>query len=247
MPSEACVRVGVTGGPEAARIADTLAKAAKCGFDVLWHERGPLAPFLAACDIVVTLFDSERSAEEALLGHVGMLQTARRGLRVLDLTPTSSAFMVALAARCAAQDVRVYGGALGGGCSYADEELARDSQAVEIVRWLGMPVRVTGATGTSKAMAIVEGLIARVNAAVAEEALVLGARAGVSAATLVPLLLKGSGGNEALRRGPGVRSPTERESERDLQLAQQLGHSLGRSLFFGSLPRAAPRKEAGAS
>lgn len=250
MRRDAPLRVGVSGDGEAARLANTLSMSANAPLEVRCHdgdERSPAA-FAASSDVVITIFEREHEAAVALFGPEGLLEGARTGLKVVELTPASPGFMVELSAKCSAAGANAYGAVLSGASCYVDEALAADADAMALVRSLASHVRVTGGTGSSKAMAIIERLLVGVTATVAEEALALGARAGVSAATLIPLLLKGSGGNEALRKYAARGAQGRPEAcEPNFDRALRLGRELGHSVLFGSLARAVCRGGAGGS
>lgn len=231
-------------------MAATLASASRPAFDVRCQERGAetLAALAASSDVLATLFEGEQELEAALFADEGVLAGAHGGLRLVDLTPASPDFAVKVSERFAAAGARAYAGALSGESVYMDAELAADTHAFEVVRNLAPAIRVTGATGSSKALAIIEGLLACVTARVCEEALALGEKAGIPAAALIALLLKGSGGNQALRDGSSRNERTTAEvCERDIILAQALGRDLGHPVSFGALAlaRAACRGAAG--
>jgi len=97
--------------------------------------------------------------------------------------------------------VRVYEGALGHQLDgagivpalYIDADALAEPAIAWVARTLADRVVPIAGRGRAKAIAAVEGLLMGVNAAIVREAATLGAAAGIPFATLMPLILKGSG------------------------------------------------------
>ena len=123
------------------------------------------------------------------------------------------------AAACKAAGVRLCGAALhmrataeGGFLASADDETFRDGRLMRVLETFSDEVHRVGGTGSSKAVAVIEGHLAAVSVAASAEAIRLGSAAGIPEGRLVPLLLNGSAANAVLRSGrlgdDGWRAPT---------------------------------------
>lgn len=255
MPPDSVIRVGFIGSQASIGLAERLAGWAKvsvelCQLDAATDAARKWAAQLAArTDILITHFEDEETAAVVMLGPDGVLSRARAGLVVLELSPVSPGFIVELAARFEAAGSHVYGASLQGNQAYVDTALLEHRDVASLMQRIEPRIHSTGDVGTSKAMAIVERLLAGVNATAAAEAVALGVRAGIPEEVLVPLLLKGSGGNQALRSfdARGVRDETFHKTaalgsfQRDLALAVCLGRQHAHSVLFGALALAACR------
>ena len=261
MPPDSVIKVGFIGSHASIGLADRLAGWAKVSVEL--HQldaatdaaRKSAAQLAARTDILITHFEDEEIATVVMLGLEGVLCSARAGLVVLELSPVSPGFIVELAARFEAAGSQVYGASLQGNQAYVDTALLEHRDVASLMQRIAPRIHSTGDVGTSKAMAIVERLLACVNATAAAEAVALGVRAGIPEKVLVPLLLKGSGGNQSLRsfEARAVRDEKFHEAgtlgsfQRDLALAVRLGRQHAHSVLFGALALAACRGAAGVS
>jgi len=93
-----------------------------------------------------------------------------------------------------------------------------------------------GPAGSSKAMSIVECLLASVARAASDEAIAIAAGAGIDASVLIPLLLKGSGGNSALGVQAGREpAPDSNAVQAGLALAREAAREYRHPTTFGAL------------
>ncbi len=111
-----------------------------------------------------------------------------------------------------------------------------DALALGVLRSIAPQVVPTGGPGTSKAMSIVECLVAGVAMAASAEAVALAAAAGLDASDLVPLLLKGSGANAVLAARAGAALQADAQAVRTgLALACDLAREARHPSIFGAL------------
>jgi len=198
------------------------------------------AAVLASCDVLVTWCASESDADTLLARREGLLWRAPPGLTLIDFSPITPRLMKAIAQRCATEGYRAHGAALScsGGASraFVDESVMQDASALEAVQAIAPDVVQMGPAGSSKAMSIVECLLASVARAASDEAIAIAAGAGIDASVLIPLLLKGSGGNSALGVQAGREpAPDSNAVQAGLALAREAAREYRHPTTFGAL------------
>lgn len=199
-----------------------------------------VAGVLAGCDVLVTWCASDGDAEAVLVRREGLLWRAPPGLTLVDFSPVTPRVMKAIAQRCAADGYRAHGAALScaGGASraFVDASVMEDAAALEAVRAVAREMVPTGATGTSKAMALVECLLAGIAWAVSDEAIAIAAGAGIEASVLIPLLLEGSGANRALAGRAGREAAPDHDAIRaGLAISREAAREYRHPAAFGAL------------
>jgi 3-hydroxyisobutyrate dehydrogenase-like beta-hydroxyacid dehydrogenase len=244
------MRVGVI-GRDGGRLAQAIRAGSIDGLTLLDEgANAGAAAVAAASDVVVTAYAGESEAREGLLGRQGVIQGAHAGLAILDLSKVGPDLWDEVATGLQAVGVQAAGAALSidGSCLYVDDAGADHTVLGPIAHSLANNLRRTGRPGSSKTMSIIERLIACIAATATAEAIALGSRFGLPRDVLVPLLLKGSAGNNALRAltdGHVQPSPAVREAAIDLNLALSLGRRHQHTALFGALARAACRATEG--
>ena len=198
------------------------------------------AGVLTSCDVLVTWCAGESDAQALLARREGLLWRAPPGLILIDFSPITPRLMKAIAQRCAADGYRAHGAALScsGGASraFVDESVMQDALALEAVQAIAADVLQMGPTGTSKAMGIVECLLAGIARAASDEAIAIAAGAGIGPSVLIPLLLKGSGGNRALSQRAGHEpAPDSIAVHAGLALAREAAREYRHPTTFGAL------------
>ena len=167
-----------------------------------------IARLAATSDVVICNAEDERQFAEFIAGLRCLAETARSGLVVLDISRISPVAFRDAAAACKAAGVRLCGAALhvraaveGRFLASADDETFRDGRLMRVLETFSDEVHRVGGTGSSKAVAVIEGHLAAVSVAASAEAIRLGSAAGIPEGRLVPLLLNGSAANAVLRSG----------------------------------------------
>jgi 2-hydroxy-3-oxopropionate reductase len=158
----------------------------------------------AACDVVVTMLpDSPQVAE--VVGE--LLETARPGALIVDMSTISPVVTRALAARAQAQgvgyvDAPVSGGDVGAreatlsimaGGSDDDYERARP-----LFERLGRTVTHVGPVGTGQVVKACNQIVVALTIEAVSEALVVGSRAGVDPETIIDVLQGGLAANRVM-------------------------------------------------
>ena len=198
------------------------------------------AGVLTSCDVLVTWCAAESDAQAVLARREGLLWRAPPGLTLIDFSPITPRLMKAIAQRCATDGYRAHGAVLScsGGASRAlvDESVMQDALALEAVHAIASDVIQLGLPGASKAMGIVECLLAGVARAASDEAIAIAAGAGIDASVLIPLLLKGSGGNRALAERAGREPASDPGAiHAGLALAREAAREYRHPTAFGAL------------
>jgi 3-hydroxyisobutyrate dehydrogenase-like beta-hydroxyacid dehydrogenase len=201
-------------------------------------------------DVVVTLLPDEQALRTVLFGHAGLTQTIGKAVTVLDLSPIAPWTLEEIVARCRTAGMSAFGGSIVAGTKdgqtrstlYIDHAALQITGLRAVLRGLADDVVSTGKTGSAKAVAMLTDVLVGVNSAVVREALALGHCAGLDAATLVSLLLKGSGATAVMALAPSdapvgaAMVDTATEALRGgLQRAVEAARRVDHSVFFASL------------
>ncbi len=263
------VGLGAMGAPMARHMAERLqapvnvfdvrdaALEAACG----WGGVACAAPREVAekSDVVITMLPDDAAFSAVALGADGLITGAHDALIAVDFSTIGPWTMRDISKAFAEAGAVAFGGAatLGVGAAvegrltvYLDDEAVPFEKVAPVVGAFAETIVPTGPVGSAKVVKIVNNLMAGVNVAATAEAVALGAKAGIPAEVLIPLILKGSGTSYALdyhfrRRllegdiGPGT-FPVD-YMLKDLGLAVELGRRHDHTLFFGALAMAAYR------
>ena len=226
--------------------------AASAGWSIVEADRLSPRAAVTECDVLVTLLDGDEMVRALLLDANSVASNVRPGQVLVDVSPISAQLMVEVAGQWAALGARAFGTSVratrNGLRAYVDSDLLESTRATTAIRAIAREVCATGVIGSSKAMATIEGLLEAVTAAASAEAIALGAQAGIPARILVPLLLKGSGGNEALRMHAREDTRGTLACVRaDLARAEALSRRCGHPALFGALATVACRGAIAAS
>ena len=167
-----------------------------------------LAQLAGACDIVFLSLPGGPQVEQVCLGPGGLAEGPRRPALVVDLSTTTVATARSVAARLATHAV-----------GFADAPVARTREAAQrgelsimvgadaevfariepLLRHLGSDITHCGGVGCGQVVKLINNALVFEHTAALAEMMVLGERAGVSPATLLEAVSKGSGDSFVLR------------------------------------------------
>lgn len=249
------IGLGIMGKP----MAHNLLKA---GFAVVVHNRhqevtdelvaegasaGARAKEIAAsCDVLITMLPDSPQVEEVLLGVDGVIEGAREGLIVIDMSTISPIVTRTLAERLAAHGVDMLDAPVSGGDKGAiagtlsimvggEEETFR--RCLPIFQALGKTVVYIGNSGAGQVVKACNQIVVALIIEAVSEALVLGSKAGIDPAKILQVLNGGLAANRVIeQRGasmlahdfaPGGRLKTH---HKDMEIILELGRRYGVSL-----------------
>lgn len=213
------------------------------------------AAVAAQADIVITMMPDGPQVEEAVLGAGGVLEGARPGCTVVDMSSINPTVSQKVAAACAAKGVEFLDAPVSGGEPKAvDGTLAimvGGKQPVfervkPVLEKMGSSVILTGAVGAGNVTKLANQIMVACNILAMGEALVLATRAGLDPEVVFNAVKGGLAGSTVLNAKapmviarnfkPGFRIALH---EKDLRNALQAAESMKVSLPFTSLAQQA--------
>ncbi len=256
------IGLGRMGAPVAARVrragfavvvfdARTEATESLVALGAIAAETAPGAA--ASCDILVTLLPGPRQIEAVMGGRSGAFQGLRDGAIWMDMSTSSPATARAVTLDAPARRVAVLDAPVAGMVRDVEAGLlhvfvggkARDLARVRpVLEAIAAPERIqhVGGQGSGYVVKLCLTLLWLINAAASAEVLVLGAKSGVSTATLRRALVDGPAGSNLLRRDiEGVFAGDYDASypldlvTKDLGLAVDLGREAGVPMELAAL------------
>ena len=202
-------------------------------------------------DIVITMLPDGPDVEQAVLGPDGVLEGARKGMILVDMSSINPLVSQKVGAACAAKGVEFLDAPVSGGEPKAvDGTLAimvggspEGFQKVEpILRQMGSSVVLTGAVGAGNVTKLSNQIMVACNIAAMGEALVLATKAGLDPEVVFNAVKGGLAGSTVLNAKapmviarnfkPGFRI---RLHQKDLRNALQAAESLKTPLPLTSL------------
>lgn len=200
----------------------------------------------AQSDILITMLPDSPQVEEVILGPGGVLEGAKKGLVVIDMS-TISPIVTRRLANCLAEqgvallDAPVSGGdkgAIAGTLSImvgGDEETF--SRCLPIFEALGKTIVHVGANGAGQVAKACNQIVVALTIEAVSEALVLGSQAGVKPDKILRVLGGGLAANRVMEmRGEGMLTHTFtpgfriRLHHKDLGIALETGRTYGTPL-----------------
>ncbi len=226
-------------GPVAEVAEAGAAKAASC------------AEAAAAADIIITMLPDGPEVEAAILGAGGVLEGARAGSVVVDMSSISPTVSQKVAAACEAKGVAFLDAPVSGGEPKAiDATLAIMvggkpevfERVQPVLQKMGSSVTLTGAVGAGNVTKLANQIMVACNIAAMGEALVLATKAGLDPEVVFNAVKGGLAGSTVLNaKAPTVISRNFKPGfrinlhEKDLRNALQAAESMKVSLPFTSL------------
>lgn len=224
---EALERLGATGMPTAAEIADS-------------------------CDVTLLSLPTSRVVEEAVLGRYGVLAGARPGHTVIDLSSSEPSSTRSIAKQLAAHDVSFLDAPVSRGARAARDgtlailvggEPAVLERCRPILALLGTDILHVGGLGTGHAAKALNNHLSATALLAAIEGFVLAAQAGVDPALAVTAVNEGSGSSHMSEvRFPRYYLPRRFDSDfalglmhKDCKIAADMAQECGRPMLLGAL------------
>jgi 2-hydroxy-3-oxopropionate reductase len=158
-------------------------------------------------DIIITMLPDGPEVEQAMLGPAGVLEGARKGATVVDMSSISPLVAQKVAAACADKGVEFLDAPVSGGEPKAiDGTLAimvgGDEKVFEkvlpLLQKMGSSVALTGAVGTGNVTKLANQIIVACNLAAMGEALVLATRGGLDPEVVFNAMQGGLAGSTVL-------------------------------------------------
>jgi 2-hydroxy-3-oxopropionate reductase len=158
-------------------------------------------------DIIITMLPDGPEVEQAMLGPASVLEGARKGATVVDMSSISPLVAQKVAAACAAKGVEFLDAPVSGGEPKAiDGTLAimvgGDQKVFErvlpVLQSMGSSVILTGAVGAGNVTKLANQIIVACNIAAMGEALVLATRAGLDPEVVLNAIKGGLAGSAVL-------------------------------------------------
>ncbi|MFC5746595.1 2-hydroxy-3-oxopropionate reductase [Actinomadura rugatobispora] len=212
------IGLGIMGGPMAANLVDA-------GFDVVGHNRGraavdalvarggraagTVAGAVRDADILITMLPDSPDVEAVVLGNDGVLEHARPGLLLIDMSTIRPDVARALSAAGADAGVRVLDAPVSGGEPAAVEGslsimVGGDTADVEAARpvleTLGQTIVHVGPAGAGQTVKAANQLMVAGNIQLLAEAIVFLDAHGVDAEAAIKVLGGGLAGSTVLNR-----------------------------------------------
>jgi 3-hydroxyisobutyrate dehydrogenase len=256
------IGLGAMGGPMASNVM-------KAGFPLtVWARRPESADALREagaewaetphalaerCDVIVTCVTNSPDVRGLVL-DAGLLEGARPGTTIVDMSTIAPATSRELAEHCAAHgvdflDAPVSGGTQGATAGTLTIMVGGEARALEkarpVLEAMGQRIFHVGPSGAGEVVKLVNNLLVGTIAAATAEALVLGAKAGADVATMAEVVGASTGASwqlanqfplRAFNGGfqPGFMTDL---LVKDLDLALDLGGEMRSPLFLAGLVR----------
>ena len=239
----------------------------KAGYSVVVHDITPAAvaeltapgavaggssvSTAAESDVIITMLPDGPDVDAAVLGAGGILEGARSGSIVVDMSSISPLVSQKISAACAAKGVGFIDAPVSGGepkaidgtlTIMAGGEQATFDQVVPILQKMGSSVTLTGPVGAGNVTKLANQIMVACNIAAMGEALVLATRAGLDPEIVFNAVKGGLAGSTVLNAKapmviarnfkPGFRIELH---EKDLRNALLAGESMKVALPLTSL------------
>ncbi|MGZ3624863.1 MAG: 2-hydroxy-3-oxopropionate reductase [Ktedonobacteraceae bacterium] len=200
----------------------------------------------ASCDVLITMLPDTPQVQEVLLGSDGVIEGAREGLIVIDMSTISPIMTRTLAVRLAERGIAMLDAPVSGGDKGAiagtlsimvggDEDTFQ--RCLPVFQALGKTIVHVGKSGAGQIVKACNQIVVALVIEAVSEALVLGSKAGVDPAKILQVLNGGLAANRVIeQRGanmlehdfaPGGRIKTH---HKDMSIILELGRMYGVSL-----------------
>jgi 2-hydroxy-3-oxopropionate reductase len=160
-------------------------------------------------EVVVTMLPNSPHVEQAVLGPKGILEGARSGLLLLDMSTISPIVSQRVAAEAAKKNVKMLDAPVSGGEKGAIEgtlsimvggERAVFDKVLPIFQTMGKTITYIGPIGSGGFVKLANQIIVAINLTAIAEALVLGTKAGIDLELMINALSGGLAGSKCLEQ-----------------------------------------------
>lgn len=201
------------------------------------------AAVAAGCDVIITMLPNSPHVKTAVLGKDGVIEGAKRGSVLVDMSSIAPGVSQEIAKELAAKGISMVDAPVSGGEPKAIDgtlaimvggEAEQFERVREILSKMGSSVVLCGGIGSGNVTKLANQVIVALNIAAMSEALVLAKKAGVNPRTVVAAISGGLAGSTVLNAkapkvlkgdfNPGFRIDLH---IKDLQNALDTGHALG--------------------
>ncbi len=167
-----------------------------------------LAELGRTCDVVVSILPTSAIVEKVLFAPDGVASTLRKGAVVIEMTSGIPDETVCFAERLAKQGVTLFDAPVSGGVPravsgqltiMAGGDAAAIDASMPIMEAMGSVIR-TGKIGSGHAMKALNNLVSAGGFLIGVEALLIGAKFGIDAGTMVDILNVSSGANNSTQK-----------------------------------------------
>ena len=202
------------------------------------------AELAGQCDVVITMLPNSPHVKAAVCGEHGVLETAKPGTVLIDMSSIAPAASQEIARLCAEKGVRMLEAPVSGGEPKAvdgtlsimcggEEQLFDECR--EILGAMGSEVVYCGPSGAGNTTKLANQIIVAVNIAAVSEAFMLAKRAGIDPSRVLAAIRGGLAGSTVLNaKGPMMLENNVRPGFRiDLHI-KDLNNALETSHEFGS-------------
>ncbi|MDH6133552.1 2-hydroxy-3-oxopropionate reductase [Kitasatospora sp. MAA4] len=168
-----------------------------------------IADAVAGADVIITMVPADPHVEQVILGEGGVLENAKAGSLVIDMSSITPQTSIKVAAAAAEKGIRTLDAPVSGGEAGAIEavlsimvggEAADFAEAKPLFDALGTTVIHVGPAGAGQTVKAANQLIVAVNIQVVAEAVVFLENAGVDLGAALDVLAGGLAGSTVLNR-----------------------------------------------
>lgn len=168
-----------------------------------------IAEAVADAEVIITMVPADPQVEQVILGEGGVLENAKAGSLVIDMSSITPQTSIKVAATAAEKGIRTLDAPVSGGEAGAIEavlsimvggEAADFAEAKPVFDALGTTVIHVGPAGAGQTVKAANQLIVAVNIQVVAEAVVFLENAGVDLAAALDVLAGGLAGSTVLNR-----------------------------------------------
>lgn len=168
-----------------------------------------IAEAVADAEVIITMVPADPQVEQVILGEGGVLENAKAGSLVIDMSSITPQTSIKVAAAAAEKGIRTLDAPVSGGEAGAIEavlsimvggEAADFAEAKPLFDALGTTVIHVGPAGAGQTVKAANQLIVAVNIQVVAEAVVFLENAGVDLAAALDVLAGGLAGSTVLNR-----------------------------------------------
>jgi len=197
----------------------------------------------AQCDVLITMLPNSPDVEQVVLGRDGVIEGARAGMILLDMSTISPLVSQKVGAALAAKSVKMLDAPVSGGEKGANDgalsimvggDKATFDAVLPIFQAMGRTITLLGPLGFGGFTKLANQIIVAVNLTALAEALTLGKKAGLDRELLLTALAGGLAGSKCLEQkkpnyiagtyNPGFKIDLH---FKDLGLIMESAHSLG--------------------